>query len=344
MNNIAFLYLTTDTPNRSINYLIKNNYNIYIHNKNKIDTKYNNFIINKIIKTDWGKYSLVEATINLLKTAINNNENKYFLLCSGDSYLLRKEIKYEGLSCFDFIRKENKYYKTSQWWILNKKDALTIINTVNKYKYLQKIKFKGAIDEYYFLTVLINENKNYKFNNYHSIYKRWFISTISKSPCIFNKLTNYDIQDIKKIKPIFIRKILPTFTINEYKNRKKLYIILIELYSDNLDFFINNDIDIIIFSAIEINKINEKLKEKCICIFPIIFKFFYDCILDLYINYFDYLKQWTTIYIINQKYNNNKYNNQLYYLPTNNIHNKKIFYKLDDNNYILEINKFLISI
>jgi hypothetical protein len=33
MSRIAFLYLTIDTPNKSIDYLIKKNSNIYIHNR-----------------------------------------------------------------------------------------------------------------------------------------------------------------------------------------------------------------------------------------------------------------------------------------------------------------------
>jgi hypothetical protein len=336
MNNIAFLYLTTDTPNKSINYLIKNNYNIYIHPKNKINDKYKKFIINKIIETSWGSYSLVEASINLLKEALKNNNNKYFILCSGDSFLLRNEIKYEGLSCFDFIKKENNYYKTSQWWILNKNDAITIIKTINKYKYLQNIKFSGAIDEYYFLTVLINENKNYKYNNYNFMYKRWFKFTITKSPCIFNKLTNYDILDIKNNKPFFIRKVLPTFTIKQYNNKKELYVLLIGTESTNLNYFIDNDVDLIIFSTIEIKKINEKLLNKCICIFPIIYKFYYECILDLCISYIDYLKQWNKIYFINETFNlfNTKYDNKLYFLPIKNKYNKKMFHKLDDENYL----------
>ena len=105
-------------------------YNIYIHPKNKINKKYKKFIIDDIINTSWGTYSLVNATINLLKAAINYND--YFILCSGDCFLLKNNIEYKGLSCFNFIKKENEYYKTDQWWILNKTDALTIINTILK--------------------------------------------------------------------------------------------------------------------------------------------------------------------------------------------------------------------
>jgi hypothetical protein len=334
MSRIAFLYLTIDTPNKSIDYLIKKNSNIYIHPKNQIDKKYSKFIIDNVIETSWGSYSLVEASINLLKAAINTND--YFILCSGDCFLLRKEIKYEGLSCFDFVKKDDKYYKTSQWWILNKTDAITIINTQNKYKYLKNIKISGAIDEYYFLSVLMMENKNYTYNNFNYMYKRWFKFAITKHPVIFNKLTKYDIKNIKKVKPFFIRKVLPTFTITEYKTKKDLYVLLIGTELTNLDYFKDNNIDLIILTSLEMNKIDKVLLDKCICIYPIIFKFYYLSILDICST--NYLKQWSTVYFINETFDISKINKDsvLTKLPIDSKYNKKIFYKLDDDNYFIK--------
>jgi hypothetical protein len=334
MNKIAFLYLTIDNPNKTIDYLIKNKYNIYIHPKNELDNKYKKYIINKIVNTEWGTWSLVEASINLLKSALKNVDNDYFFLCSGDSYLLNKKFNYYGLSCFDFVKKQDNYYKTSQWWILNKTDAITIVTTINKYKYLKDIKFDGAIDEYYFLTVLMNENKNYKYNNFESIYKRWLQIAVTQHPIIFNKLTRYDLDDIKKRKSIFIRKVSSIFKIKEYKVKKDLYVLLIGTESNNLEYYINNDIDLIIFSCIDIKYIDKRLLDKCICIFQIIFKFYYLCILDLYINYKDYLKQWTNVYFINEtfKFDKIKILDKLVELPIKSEYNKKIFYTLFDKN------------
>ena len=74
----AFLYLTYNEPNKSIKYLIKKGYNIYIHSKNKIN-KYKEYVIPNIIETEWGQMSIVNAEINLLKEDYNNNNNKYFM-------------------------------------------------------------------------------------------------------------------------------------------------------------------------------------------------------------------------------------------------------------------------
>ena len=59
----------------------------------------------------------------------------------------------------------------------------------------------------------MNENQNYKYNQFKSIYKRWFKIVITKHPVFFNKVTAYDLKDIKQKKSIFIRKLLSTFTI-----------------------------------------------------------------------------------------------------------------------------------
>jgi len=99
---IAFLILTINNPLIYLDYLIENNHNIYIHPKNidKIDKKYKKYIIHDIVKTSWGFTR--KATINLLQQAYKNENNKFFMLCSGDAYIYNNE-KYKGI------------YKSSTW-------------------------------------------------------------------------------------------------------------------------------------------------------------------------------------------------------------------------------------
>jgi hypothetical protein len=66
------------------------------------------------------------------------------------------------------------------------------------------------------------------------------------------------------------------------------------------------------------------------------------CILDLCTTYIEYLKQWETIYFINETFdlNNIKTLNKLTDLPIKNEYNKKIFYTIFDKNnksYILKL-------
>ena len=85
----AFLFLTYDNINNSehiIKFIDKDN--LYIHPKFPGNLKSNlkKYVISDLVKTEWGKYSIVKATINLLKEAYKNKDNEYFILLSSDSY------------------------------------------------------------------------------------------------------------------------------------------------------------------------------------------------------------------------------------------------------------------
>lgn len=303
--SFAFLFLVYDDLNKSVKYLIKKKYNIYIHPKNTI-IKYSKYIIPNIILTEWGKYSIVEAEINLLKESYKNENNKYFILCSGDCYLLHSQIeKYinKNFSMFSFIKKYNGFYKTEQWWILTRNDVTIILNTQEKYKNIfNNIKLDGAPDENYFLTILNKEIKNYKYINSKYMYTQWLKISIYKHPIIFNKLTKNDITDIIKNKSLFIRKVLSTFTLNKYINKKKLYIVFIGTETNYIEYLIKSNYDIIIVTCININEINNLLLHKCIRIYPIIYKFYNEFIKDICITHFNYLSQWKKIYFINETF------------------------------------------
>ena len=231
----ALLFLTYTNPNKHLNKLIKTS-NTYIHPKypNRLKSKYKKYIIKNLIDpTNWCAFSIVEATLNLLETAINNFSNKWFILLSEDSYPLYnsndiENILKDDLSLFNLKSISHNYYKTSQWWILNLTDAKTIINT--RYKYIDKFKHKntmGCADELYFLSVLNWENQSYKYKQAQPIYDKWLIDTIQKSPAYINHLLKYDYDEINKNNSLFVRKITKTFNINKYNNYIKLYIIYI---------------------------------------------------------------------------------------------------------------------
>jgi hypothetical protein len=149
-------------------------------------------------------------------------------------------------------------YKTSQWFILTRKDTKILLDTRNKYKnYFLNLDIKNvAYDEIYFLTVLYLENKNYTYNHFTNIYVRWLHP--SKHPIIFNKLTKNDKQFIREEKSLFIRKVTDSFRLKTKKTR--LYIITIGYLTDQNyvnNFMIKNinRYDFIICSLIEIDKL-----------------------------------------------------------------------------------------
>ena len=98
----------------------------------------------------------------------------------------------------------------------------------------------------------------------------------------------------------------------------------------NLEYFINKNIDIIIITAIDLDLIDKKLVNKCIFIYQIIYKFYYEFIIDICTTFKQYLLQWTHIIFVNEVFNivNYKKENAI-----NLINNKiKFNYLIDNDN------------
>jgi hypothetical protein len=317
-DNIAFLFLTYDNfTNQNIMKKFLINSNIYIHPKypNNVNTYFKKYIINNLINTEWSKYSIVLATINLLKEAFNNINNKWFVLLSQDCFPVYNYNKFKCLlnkfnkSLFYYHNNINKYWKTSQWWILIRHDVEIILNNHNINDSLFKdIKINNAaIDEIYFLSVLNWNNPNYKFINYKIMYDKWLTNTIQKSPQYFNYLLNTDLLYIKKYKCFFIRKITEIFTLTKYKIKKKLFIIYIGTETDQNNIIINNKFDIILIISIDYNLIKKNIINSAIYIINIIYKFYYETITAICNE--EYIKNWNIIIFTTEKFNLNNYNN-----------------------------------
>jgi hypothetical protein len=313
----AFLFLIYDkfANNQIIKKLI-DGHNTYIHPKypDNVDQEFKQYIIKHIISTDWCNYSLVDATLNLLKVAIANDKNEWFFLLSGDTYPLYvgdefiKQFNniHHNLSIFNFKNTNDKLYKTSQWWVLNRTDVEIIISNISKYEKQFKNKLiDGCADEYYFLSVLKWSIPNYEFTNMPIMYDSWLNHTIQKSPQYFNYLLNEDWIQINKNKSLFVRKILPTFHIKTFIPKRKLYIIYIGSETVQ-DIPVNDEFDIILLIAIDISKINKELISRSIYIYNIIWKFFYESILNICIQ--PYIKNWELVIFTSENFNLSNYN------------------------------------
>jgi len=315
---VAFLILTYTIPQFKKLLKLKN---IYIHPKfpNEVSEQYKKYVIPEQYhqETKWGDMSIVTATINLLEYAQKCDNYDYYILLSEDAYPLYKIDKLykileslNGLSMLELIEQNNEFKKIRQWWFLNNKDATTIISTRDKYKniFLNK-KLDYTPDEHYFLTVLTRENKNYQYVNNMCIFTRWIHNIPMKHPFIFNKLTKIDIKLIKKSGVFFIRKCTPKFTMKKYKNKEKLAILLIgtetnqKIIKENVN---TNVYDIIIINPTDNNNsIDISLKNDCIYIINIIWKFYDKVITNLLTEYKDVLNQWKDILITSETYNFN---------------------------------------
>jgi hypothetical protein len=256
MSKIAFLLLTYEEhdKHKQLEKFFSQG-NVYVHAKypDKIKSYLKHHIIKEYVDTKWGDISIVKAEIKLLENAYANPDNKWFVLMSQSCFplltftKLKKELDKNGntLSFFHFVKNDKKMYKTSQFWILNREDTEIIIRTQSKY--LNLYKNVKVLDERYFLSVLMSENKNYKFINKTVTYSRWIEDTNLYHPFTFNKITQYDVDEFNTNNYFFFRKITAKFSFTPLVPKKNLIV----LYADNLD------------KTITVKQINEKLKDAC---------------------------------------------------------------------------------
>lgn len=344
----AYLFLTKDEIHPNYTKLINtgDHNNLYIHPKHpdKINGVFKPFIIDGLVDTVWGDISIVQATLQLLRTAFKEETNKWFILLSGDdSYQIPDNIHLgaEGgqqqLSLFHFLYKNGNYYKTSQWWILTRTDVAIILEKSGASSTALSNKYPkdGAVDEYYFLSLLYANNPDYLYVNRQIMYDRWLKYTTQKHPFYFNRLLKNDASAIDKAGSLFIRKVSPTFTYQIYtpssSKKRLLYVIYIGTETDQDALFYGgggvegaegaeeggvdaraereykDTFDIIVITAIPQNEIKSEIAERAIYIIPILYKLFYETVLDI-CNTPDIVSQWNTVIFTTEKYTIRKSN------------------------------------
>ena len=262
-DKIAFLFLTRNNlkqPKLWYDYLIEgsNRCNIYAHSKER-DKLNQQFLIDaqipEQVQTDWGNSNLVTATNLLIKNALKDPTNKYFILVSESCIplyqfeiiydVLINKLKKSMLYTFDTPNINNTkdrqrdnamlqltnpeklnltwetITKNSQWMILNRNHA----KIVDKYNHENMWKDFNVADEWYYYNVI---------NYYDSNLKKNIIETIK--PTFFSyfgldtkeKTKNLTIDDIKKIKSKSAAH--PT----EYNNIEKI----LKLREEHLSLFL----------------------------------------------------------------------------------------------------------
>ena len=293
-------YLELNKPNMWKSFFDDENFNIYIHPKFSIDSNLKKYVIQQHIDTNWNDISLVQATILLIKEAIVNKENKFFILCSNSCIPLYDEKKFiefinlkNNYSIFHVIKHWGNIYKTSQFWILNREDALIVLQYASKYieifsnkEFIKKyITGNAAYDELFFLTLLKTEIKHYKFLDMMSTYVKWFDPYIAKHPLTYLAFTKIDKKDFKKQGSFFVRKVDENF--NKKVIYKTLFIIYIGKYTKN-DFFdklinLTTDCNLMIMTYNDDYDIPQKLFAKAIYVWRTRGKI--DDIKNYFINY-----------------------------------------------------------
>jgi len=247
---IALLFLTYDNLSQPKLWrrIIDNNkdkLNVYIHNKNEfIDNDYNlhEYCIKNIVNTKYGHKSLVEAELNLLKEAYQNEENSFYIFLSDKciplhnfDYIYKEIFKmnsniicntisydknYASINRYEFLTDKSfinytEFSKDSQWLILNRETTNFFIN--NNFLHFYSENFY-AVDEHYFGNIC---NKfNISYINKSITHVNWFEKSDNindrQYPKTYEILTDEMINNFLKYDFFFIRKISKNCKLPDY--------------------------------------------------------------------------------------------------------------------------------
>lgn len=253
MKKIAFIALTyssfqrEDVMHAFFNPKHSQYYNLYIHNKDRIDDSYfNSHTLQRenIVQTAWGQYSLVEATLSLLRVALEDPDNEKFILLSDSHCPLYsmpetyskvfQNFKRTSFGCNDNRLARHRFFKAfhsqyindtnfpiavgcaqyvQQWFICNRADAITYVKNAEKYdKYFRK-ESDTYVDEMYFV-VLANHLKIHWTNQKicdvdwnQNTNKKFIAMGCRERPYTYDNITGADIYQKRKTGALFMRKI-----------------------------------------------------------------------------------------------------------------------------------------
>lgn len=244
-HKVAFLNLSLDSFNHKRVWKIffdsgdQESFNLYIHSKNKKCSVFPHYFIENTVPTEWGQFSLVEATIELIKEALEDEDNEYFSLIS-DSHLplypLDKTVslikdrypKTTFAKHFSFHTKVksqltfrkgvkdykfDKYNAVCQFFVLRRKDAIKFVETFDHWsKYFVKNEVIFA-DEFYFWGVAREIGIDFDMGQ-ATTYSDWSIrkdqhGKISRNPRAFESFSRAMMQNYRNRNFLYVRKIMP---------------------------------------------------------------------------------------------------------------------------------------
>lgn len=246
MEKVAFLNLTINSFTRNnvwkkfIDGGSKDLFNLYLHPKFKSPSVFSDYQIENIVPTAWGHFSLVEATIELMKAALEDEENEYFSLISDSHFplydldttvdLIKERYKKttftkhfsfhtkvkgqkvfkEGIKGYDF----GEYNAVCQFFVCRREDAIKFIETFDHWsKYFVKNKVIFA-DEFYFWGVAKQLGMDFEMGQ-ATTYSDWSIrkdlrGNVDRNPRAFDKISKGMVDTYRKDGYLFVRKIVPS--------------------------------------------------------------------------------------------------------------------------------------
>lgn len=262
---IAFIALTYNTfekeglMSKFFDESYSDRYNLYIHPKEDLnaDSRFTRHYIpynERVHNTAWGYFSLVEATIALLRHALKDPSNEKFILISDSHcplYNINKtcDILWEhaDTTCFNVYDTDNlaahRFFKMfnlkksraiavpisvkksmflSQWFICTREAAITFVDTYDKIHNLFDKDTDTYADECWFGTIANHTNTTWKnrsfcFSDWNWETDQYMIDRgCKKNPHTFGELTQADIDKYREDGNVFLRKIHASTIVDEH--------------------------------------------------------------------------------------------------------------------------------
>ncbi len=252
MKKVAFLNLSYNSFNKNDIWKAffdqgdQNSFNLYIHPKDDSQCVFSDYFIDNRVETAWGHFSLVEATIELMKSALKDKDNEYFAIISDSHFplysldkvtkLIEKNYNKMTFSTHGAIstkRKSQKvlkhgvqgnhnfnlYNAVCQFFVCRRKDAIRFIETFEHYsKFFVKNKVILA-DEFYFWAVARELKMDFDIGQ-ASTYSDWHeypiegTNRIARQPREEFSLNSLVLKALRQQGFIFTRKVMPTTKIS----------------------------------------------------------------------------------------------------------------------------------
>ena len=325
---ISFLFLTYGaiTHEKEMRQLTKHHH-VYIHPKfpKLVQPSFRENIISDLVTdTEWGSIRLVDATVNLLRAALEADPaSQWFVLLSQDVYPVVTEqellayLSKQYLSIFQVRGTPgSSTNKASQWWIMNRVDAMLVVNQHEQFRPVflseKRRSEDGAPDEIYFLACLrhardVPHGRDYQFTNRMSVYSQWLSHTIQKSPATFRRLTLPDYTYLRNSGALFLRKTMDTDTYEPLPlsaHARVLVVVYVgtksrQEYGRLCRLVDSGKIDVMVLSAIPVHQVNVELLNRCLCVHSIIWKFYAESVMDLTVSQSTY---WERMVFLSESY------------------------------------------
>lgn len=280
---------------------------VYLHPKNPSDVAARHrahIIPNRVDETSWGDISIVDATLALLDAALAADPaTQWFVLLSQDVYPMVSPAAFDAmlarqpLSWFetrpptsrDPAAPPRAPPRTSQWWILNRADAETVVRSARAFRpiflrgmrHAKKAGDLSAPDERFFLACLRHADPNFRFYDHVSTRASWLRCVVQKSPAHFLRLTEAEAKYVRHLDAPFLRKTLAGFDPVPVPTRGRTLVVVYfgtetrpEHVAGLFPLVDRGDVSLIALSTIPVSEMPHALVSRCLSIHLIIWRFF----------------------------------------------------------------------